>query len=146
MKKPLLVLCALGLMSGCFIFRRTAIRNCEFRLAGSRVKELALTYLRLEFTIDVTNPNAVEVVFDRMRFDVYVNDEKIAEASSNIKTRIPSGESVKIRPVVTIDYSEVGTAVISTIKNLAAHYKIVGTVYFDTPFGPASFPVTLVEG
>jgi len=133
-------------LPGCFLIKRTALQNCEYRLAGTRITELALTYLKLEISIDVTNPNRTDVILDRMRFDLYLNDEKIANATSNLKTTIPSGESAKVKPVVTVDYSEVGTAVLSTIKNMSASYKVVGTVYFDTPLGTISFPVTIVEG
>lgn len=145
MKKFLLAALLAAMLPGCFILRRTQLQNCEFRLAGTSIKEIALTYLRLAINIDVTNPNRIDVVLDRMRFDLYVNDEHVANGVSNLKTRIPSGGSVKISPVVTLDYAQVGTAIISTIKNLGAKYKIVGTVYFDTPFGTMSFPVTIVE-
>lgn len=146
MKKILLFVLAVSLLPGCFLFQRLALQNCEFRLAGTEIKEIALTYLRLGILIDVTNPNRIEVVLDRMRFDLYVNDKKIANATSNIKKKIPSGASAKIEPVVTIDYGQAGTALISMIKNMSARYKVVGTVYFDTPLGTFDFPVTIVEG
>ncbi len=145
MRKILTAVFLAAMLPGCFIFRRAQLQKCEFRLAGTSIKEITLSYLRLAINIDVTNPNRIDVVLDRMRFDLYVNDEHVANGVSNLKTRIPSGESVKISPVITIDYAQVGAAIISTIKNLGARYKIVGTVYFDTPFGTASFPVTIVE-
>ncbi|MCK4231749.1 LEA type 2 family protein, partial [candidate division WOR-3 bacterium] len=117
MKKFLLAALLASVLGGCFILRRTQLQNCEFRLAGTSIKEIALTYLRLAINIDVTNPNRIDVVLDRMRFDLYVNDEHVANGVSNLKTRIPSGGSVKISPVVTLDYAQVGTAIISTIKN-----------------------------
>lgn len=145
-KSIFFLLLVLAMLPGCFIWHRVALKNCEYRLAGTKIKELALTYLRLEVIIDVTNPNSIEVVVDRIKFDLYVNDEKIANASQNVKTRIPSGESVKIRPLVTLDYSKVQLALISAIKKFSATYKVVGTVYFDTAVGSFSFPVTIVEG
>lgn len=146
MKKiPALLIVFLTLLS-CAIIQRVAIKNCEFRLAGSVIKEIALTYLRLGIIIDVTNPNSVDVILDRMRFDLYVNDKKVANATSNLKTTIPSGASVKITPIVTLDYGQVGTALISAIKNMSANYTLIGTVYFDTPVGTLSFPVTIAKG
>lgn len=141
----LLPLLALSL-SSCALIQRIALKNCEFRLAGTVIKELALTYLKLGIIIDVTNPNSIDVVLDRMRFDLYINDTKVANATSNLKTTIPSGASVKVTPVVTLDYAQVGTAIISAIKNLSAKYTVIGTVYFDTPLGTFSFPVTIVKG
>lgn len=135
-----------AILPGCFISKRAALKNCEFRLADVNIKELALTYLRLELVIDVYNPNAIEVVVDRMKFDLYVNDERIASGTSNFKQKIASGESGKLKPVVQVNYTEVSTALLSAIKKLSAKYKVVGTVYFDTIVGTASFPVTIVEG
>ncbi len=132
-------------LQGCFIVKRAALKNCEYRLTGTSIKEIALSYLRLGITVDVTNPNPVEVVLDRMRFDFYVNDKKIGNGISNLKTSIPSGESRKIEPIVTIDYKKAGAALISLIKSGAAAYKLVGTVYFDSPLGTISFPVIILE-
>jgi hypothetical protein len=47
---------------------------------------------------------------------------------------------------VTLDYGQVGTALISAIKNMSANYTLIGTVYFDTPIGTLSFPVTIAKG
>jgi len=135
----------LAMLPACFVFRRTNLENCEYRLVSTSIKEITLTYLRIAINIDVTNPNRMDVVLDRMRFDVYVNEQHVANGSSNLKLRIPSGSSARISPVVTIDYAQAGAAIISTVKNLGARYKIVGTVYFDTPLGAMNFPVTIVE-
>jgi LEA14-like dessication related protein len=145
MKKIFLALLLAAMLPGCFIFRRTQLQNCEFRLASTSIKEITLSYMRIAINIDVTNPNKIDVVLDRMRFDLYVNEQNVANGTSNLKTRIPSGSSARISPVVTLDYARVGAAIITTIKNLGAEYKIVGTVYFDTPLGTASFPVTIVK-
>ncbi|MBN2379460.1 LEA type 2 family protein [candidate division WOR-3 bacterium] len=145
-KKILLLVLLAAMLPGCFIWKRVALKNCEYKFAGTKIKEIALTYLKLELIIDVTNPNSIEVVFDRIAFDLYVNDEKIAKGSHNVKTKIPSGESAKIRPVVTVNYSEIQAAVLSAIKKFSATYKVVGTVYFDTAVGSFSFPVTIIEG
>ncbi len=145
--KKLVLLPLLALtFSSCALIQRIALKNCEFRLAGTVIKELALTYLKLGIIIDVTNPNSIDVVLDRMRFDLYINDTKVANATSNLKTTIASGASVKVTPVVTLDYAQVGAAIISAIKNLSANYTVIGTVYFDTPIGSFSFPVTIVKG
>lgn len=145
MKKLLLAALLVAMLPACFILRRTQLQKCEFRFVSTAIKEITLSYLRLAVNIDVTNPNAIDVVLDRMRFDLYVNDQHVANGTSNLKLRIPSGESARISPVITLDYAQVGAAIITTIKNLGARYKIVGTVYFDTPWGTASFPVTIVE-
>jgi len=145
-KKVLIIFLFLAMLPACFIWQRVALKNCEFRFAGTKIKEIALSYLKLELIIDVTNPNSIEVVLDRIAFDLFVNDEKIAKGSHNAKLRIPSGESKKVKPLVTLHYSEIGTALLSAIKNLSATYKVVGTVYFDTAVGSFSFPVTIVEG
>ena len=145
MKKILVTVLLAAMLSACFIFRRTRLQKCEFRFVSTSIKEITLSYMRIAINIDVTNPNRIDVVLDRMRFDLYVNDQNVANGTSNFKVRIPSGSSARISPVVTLDYAQVGAAIISTIKNLGAKYKIVGTVYFDTPLGTMSFPVTIVE-
>ncbi|MBD3286412.1 hypothetical protein GF359_07625 [candidate division WOR-3 bacterium] len=145
-KKILILMLLAGMLPGCFIWQRVALKNCEYRFAGTKIAEIALSYIRLELIIDVTNPNSIEVVLDRIAFDLFVNDEKIAKGSHNAQLRIPSGESAKVRPVVTLHYSEIGTALLSAIKNMSATYRVVGTVYFDTGVGSFSFPVTIVEG
>ncbi len=80
-----------------------------------------------------------------MRADLYVNDQELTNANTSLKTNIPAGTSKTVEPVVSVAYSDVGSALLSVIKSGQARYKVVGTMYVDTPLGTLDIPVTLVE-
>lgn len=138
MRKTLSVIAVLTsiFLAGCVGMRPKGIKDCEFRLADVETVEKALTYAKLELEMDVTNPNGVGVIVDRMQFSVYANGQEIGGGAASFKDKpIPPGGSVKFKANIALDYLSAGLAIFNMIKSHSASYSIRAKVYYETPLG-----------
>jgi len=134
------------LLANCFIVQRVAVKNCQFSLDGVDLIQLGLTDLTLGLKIGVKNPNSIDVVIDRLAYQFFVNDRSVFTGSTGEGNTIAAGGSKVITTQVRLNYLDIGSAFVTAIKERKAHYKLTGTVYFDTALGTFSFPVTILKG
>jgi LEA14-like dessication related protein len=135
-KKVLLFISVLAFLSGCVGTRPKGIKDCEFHLADVKTVEKALTYAKLQLELDVTNPNGVGVIIDRMQFSIYANGQQIGSGAASFKDNpIPPGESIKLKANVAVDYLSAGLAIFNMIKSQSASYSLGARVYYETPLG-----------
>ncbi|MBN2379831.1 LEA type 2 family protein [candidate division WOR-3 bacterium] len=135
MKKFVLVALALLMLAGCTNQRPRGIKNCQFHLADMRTTEKELTYAKVELLIDATNPNGVEVIIDRMIFDLYANGNKIGSGASSFQQGIPPGESVKLKGKMSIDYISGIMSLWNMLESSSVSYSLGARVYYETPMG-----------
>jgi len=134
MKKiAILILGALMLVS--CTMRPRGIRNCQFHLADMKTIEKEMTYAKVELLVDATNPNGVEVIIDRMIFDLYANGQKIGNGATSFQQSIPPGESVKLKGKMSIDYISSIMSIWSMLETASVSYSLGATVYYETPLG-----------
>lgn len=134
------------LLANCFIFQRVAVKNCQFSLESVDLVQVALSDLTLGLKIGVKNPNSIDVVIDRLGYQFFVNEHGVFTGSTGEGSKIPAGSSKTLTTQVKLNYLEIGSAVVSAIREQKAHYKLTGTVYLDTALGTFSFPVTILKG
>lgn len=143
MKKISILMLSLVMLSGCANRRPRGIKNCQFRLADMRSVEKKMTYAKFELLIDATNPNGVEVIINRMVFDVYANGQKIGSGATSFQESILPGESVKLNGKVSIDYIQTGMAIWSMLESASVSYSLGARVYYETPLGNYSSHTTI---
>ncbi|MBD3286589.1 hypothetical protein GF359_08450 [candidate division WOR-3 bacterium] len=135
MKKLVLTALALVMLIGCTNQRPRGIRNCEFYLADMKTIEREMTYAKVEMLIDATNPNGVEVIIDRMIFDLYANGQKIGSGATSFLQSIPPGESVKLKGKMSIDYVSGIMSMWNMLHSSSVSYSLGARVYYETPLG-----------
>ena len=71
-KIPLLISLVILLVSCSAVQERLAIKECKFELMS--VKPYAFTFnnFKLDFNINVDNPNNVDAVLDKLKYTLYV--------------------------------------------------------------------------
>lgn len=125
----------IALFTACGPTRPKGIKNFQLRLADLDVVETALTFAKLNVVIDATNPNGVDVLVDRMEFEVYVNGQNIGSGAASFREMFAPGESKKLKGKVAVDYISTGMAVLSIVKSDFASYSLRAKVYYETPMG-----------
>lgn len=135
MKRIAIGFFAVMLIVSCGPTRPKGIKNFQFRLADLDVVETALTYAKLNLVIDAVNPNGVDVLVDRMEYEIYVNGQNIGSGAASFKEMFAPGESKKLQGKVAVDYISSGLAVLNLIKSDFASYSLNAKVYYETPMG-----------
>ena len=128
---PLMVL----MLAGCANKRPRGIKNCQFHLADMKTIEKEMTYAKVELLVDATNPNGVEVIIDRMIFDLYANGQQIGSGASSFQQSIPPGESVKLKGKMSIDYISGIMSIWNMLESSSVSYSLGARVYYETPLG-----------
>ncbi|MBU45629.1 MAG: hypothetical protein CMN76_20645 [Spirochaetaceae bacterium] len=122
---------------------RENLKNCEFDLDSVSVKSLSFTSVELAVDVGIKNPNAEQVILDKLVFDLYSSDRKLGSGKHNETAVIPPSE----RKVVTIDFktslSEIGMGLLSTLKSGQATYRMEGTAYLSTFLGEVPVPFSI---
>ena len=138
---------ALLLTTSCAeILQRLALVNCRYSFHDIAPVNVGLTSLELRLAIKIDNPNAVEVILDRLGFDFFINDNQIFQGNMSERLNIASRGSSILEHVISISYLEAGLAIISAVKQGQAAYRLTGNAEFDTPVGPLIFPVDIFQG
>ncbi|HBS05105.1 MAG TPA: hypothetical protein DEA96_09080 [Leptospiraceae bacterium] len=141
------ILLAVGMVSvttDCAFQRmRENLKNCEFDLDSVSVKSLSFTKIELALDVGIKNPNAEQVILDKLVFDLYGSDRKLGSGKHNETAVIPPSE----RKVVTIDFStslsEVGMGLLQNLRSGQAKYRMEGTAYLKTFFGELPVPFSI---
>lgn len=112
-----------------------ALRDTELTFSGLQINEVNTEKIDLNLTYDIYNPNDVTVQLDRMEYDIYANDVRVASGSFDEPIEIPPGEDVKTSTNIVAPVSAVPSAVLSILMEGEANWTIEGTMYFSTPDG-----------
>lgn len=125
---------------------RENLQKCEFEFRGLEVAEVGLTKIDLRVFVGIKNPNASEVILDRLDFKLYTggNEREIADGEHKENVRIPAGEERTVTLDVRTSPSQMGGGLLSAlISGGNVDYKLDGTVYLDTFIGEIAYPITL---
>jgi len=145
----MLAVCLIGvvLLASCAqLAQRLAIINCKYAFKDVAPMEFRTTSMDLKLSIQVDNPNAVDVILDRLGFDFFVNDSKVFEGLMEEGLNIPTKSTSVLDHVIKISYLKAGIAVVKAIKEKKAAYKLTGKAYYNTPVGELAFPVEITKG
>lgn len=124
-----------------FVDRRKELKNCDFAIKNVRIENLGLTSLTLKLTVDIYNPNRIDVILDKLDVDIWINDNYVGKSVNEQKREIKIGTSENVELVFHIDYAGAYKTYKDIKKGEKPHYRFKGTVYFSTIFGDIGFPV-----
>jgi len=100
----------------------------------------------LKLAIQVDNPNPINVVLDRLGFDLFVNQSRVFTGDMPSRITIPAGGTSVIEHTVRLSYIRTGIAIVRAIKRKEAYYKLRGRATYDTNYGRFTFPVDIASG
>lgn len=146
------ILIVFFIFSGCaLIQKQLAILNCKFQIASIGSVDYnplkSLDVLGVTLNIDCKNPNSsVAAVLEKLAFDLYVNEQNMAESSIANNLTIPPNQTIQFPVNIQLSLSKAGSAIFDAIKSGTASYKLKGNAFFSTPVGEMTLPVTISKG
>ena len=148
-----IVFAALSLvLSGCSAVKQVLnIENPRYSIRNIRPRvdialPLSASSIDFDFTVGVDNPNAVAIKLDRLDFNLFVNDNRILESTSDQRINIPANNYGEMHLQTRVGYQNIRslfTEVADVIRGNRARYELRGNAYYDTPLGRMKFPVTV---
>jgi LEA14-like dessication related protein len=154
-RRVLLIFFSVLLGAGCAtVMERVGLLNCQYSLEKVTphvgitipVSQSAVT---LDFEVKVTNPNSSRVTLDHLLFDLFVNDTKVTSGDSRQQKSIEASSEGAIEIESRFTYEELKDTFLmltESVRHGEAKYEIKGTAFYETAFGPLSFPVTIRKG
>jgi LEA14-like dessication related protein len=101
----------------------------------------------LNFTVNVNNPNPVELTLNAFDFDLLVNNNAIlrnVHSTQGFQIPAQGANDVHLSTHVTYDsIRSIYNEVLNVIEGNKATYGIQGNASYDTPVGRMTFPVSV---
>jgi LEA14-like dessication related protein len=143
MKKTICLLTVILLLGCAAIKERLAIKECKFALSSVTPYDFSFSDLKIDFVINVQNPNTIDAVLDRLEYDFIVNQTGVFSGTTGKGLRIPSGKSAKFTTTITLEYTKLGAVLVDAIRLKKAAYRVKAESFIDTPLGAISYPVDI---
>jgi len=139
----LLLVSIISLSCGEAIKERRVFKDCKFGLEDVDVKQVGLDTIKVNLEVVVANPNETKAVLDRLEFEVFGNDEHIADGVHEEKTEVPPYEKAFLHLSVTTKNKSVGKVLLSALLMESLTIKLSGTAHMDTWIGTIDYPLEL---
>lgn len=148
MKKLLSFLLSVAFFCACTTvqeMQQTA--NCQYDLAGVEVTEYSLNNLSADVGLAITNKSkTTNARMKRFTGKVYLNDSPLADV--NLGEFLVAPQTTKIEKVtINVPFSQISKNVLALVvaNSKSVQYKVVGTIYFETPIGEIPIPVVFAK-
>ncbi|MDW7731939.1 MAG: LEA type 2 family protein [Methanolobus sp.] len=112
-----------------------ALKDTNVTFEDLQINEISSEQIDLTITVDIYNPNDVTVELERMDYDIYANDVRIASGSFEEPLEIPPGETVSTSTNIVAPVSTVPSAIVSALMGGEVTWTMEGTMFFNTPNG-----------
>ncbi len=143
MKKICWSLIIVFLLSCTAVQERLAIKECKFSLISVKPYDFTFNDLKLDFDINCNNPNKINAVLDKLKYTLYANDKGLISGSTGKGIKIPAKGANSFVTTITLEYNELGEALLSAIRLGKAEYKVKATAYIQTIIGEISYPIEI---
>ena len=144
---------AVLLLSGCAAVQQALnIENPRYALRDIRPRldiaiPLSASSIDIDFNLEVDNPNSVGIRLDQVDFDLFINDSRILDSTSQQDIRIPANGIGDVQLRTRIGYQQIRslwTEMVDIVSGRQrAKYELRGNAYYETPLGRLKFPVTV---
>ena len=138
-------------ISGLFIYseyqKLKAVQNLEVSFVSAEVEKLSLTKMTIGFTINIVNPNDVDVTVGVFKANIFGNDVLLTKVEFP-SVKLASNESLQQHFSVELSYFDLGSVILQAIKDKQLIWTIKGEYVLELPFGlkyPYSFEKTYVN-
>lgn len=109
---------------------------------SAEVKQVALTGLEVELTIEAENPNSIPLIARKVNARVKLDDRvDLGEVSVDTKLEIPANKSVNLVAPLSLSWTDLGSLASLAATKTEIPFTVTGTaevgtddVSFDVPF------------
>ena len=121
--------------------------NCQYDLADVEVTEYSLDNLSADIGLAITNKSkTTNARMKRFTGKVYLNDTPLTDV--NLGEFLVEPQTTKVEKVsINVPFSKVGKNIIGLVlaNSQTIKYKVVGTIYFESPIGEIPIPVVFAR-
>ncbi len=121
--------------------------NCQYDLAGVEITEYSLDNLSADIGLAITNKSkTTNAKMKRFSGKLYLNDTPVTDL--NLGEFLVEPQTTKVEKVsINVPFSQVGKNIIGLVvaNSQSIKYKVVGTIYFETPVGEIPIPVVFAR-
>lgn len=109
---------------------------------SAEVKQVALTGLEVELTIEADNPNSIPLIARKVKARVKLDDRiDLGEVSVDTKMKIPANKSVTLVAPLSLSWTDLGSIATLAATKTEIPFTVTGTaeigsddISFDVPF------------
>ena len=109
-------------------------------LQNVKLNGVGITGGSLDVQLSIYNPNDYRLGSPRIRYELLVDDHKVADGEYDSDIVIPAEDSVGMRVPASFSYLRAGQAGRSIMGNGVVNYRVVGEIFVDTPYGRLRSP------
>lgn len=132
------------LLSGCTaVQERLAIKECKFAFVSVRPYDFAFSDMKLDFVLKADNPNSINALLDKLAYKFFVNNTEVFSGATGQQVSIPAKKSKEIMTTITLQYNQIGLALVEAMKLQSAAYRLSARAYVNTVLGEISYPVDI---
>ena len=147
MKKVLVLLTCLGLLTGCTTVKHAAnLKNCTYALKSVELSDMSLNEFNFTLTIAITNPSRTETAkLKRFVGVLDANDTKIADVTLK-DIEVAPGATYNAKAKINVPTATLGSKLLGLLAmgSGTVDYHLTGTMYFEGPMGvEIPFPVDM---
>jgi hypothetical protein len=146
MKNFLIIVFSVFLIQACGTVKNVQQAvNCKYAFAGVETTDSSFSSLTLNVAMSVTNlSKTAPAKMNRFEGKLYLNNNEVSNISFESYEVQPASTSIA-KTQINIPFDKIGKSIVGLVmaNSISLDYKIVGTIYFDTPLGQLPFPVTV---
>lgn len=147
MKKIFILFAAVCIFTACKTVEEVKDQtvNCKYTLVGAKTEDFSLSNITTQIAVAIANMSRTkEAKLNRFEGKVYINNSEISDITFGEYIIAPLSTEVA-QATLVIPFDKVGKNIagLVTMNSISIRYKIVGTMYFDTPLGEMPFPVVI---
>jgi LEA14-like dessication related protein len=134
--------CVVVVIASLGLYYYNAIHRLRFQLVDVSLGTVGLTSAEMKLKIEVQNPNALPIYIPSIDFDIYVNDQHLANGYSGAFS-VGGSSRQSITVSLTFAYLDVATTIVNLIINHATvTVRVDGSANFflvNIPFSTTLF-------
>lgn len=135
----LIILIIILLTGGYFVYYQyqqiKAVKELKISLAGVNLDQFTFTSVRLNFLVQVSNPNDIDVDVGSFYATISANNIPLAEIALPDALTIPAQKGVQQQFSLRLNYLDIGTVLVNAFQQKEVHWTVQGAYNLQLPFG-----------
>lgn len=121
--------------------------NCQYQLMGVEISDFTLDSMTANVSVAIINKSKTTAAqVNRFVGKLYIDNKPVSDISFG-QYHIEPLSSEIANATLTLSIAQVGKNVVGLVmaNSISIKYKVVGTMYFDTPVGELPLPVVFAQ-
>ncbi|MEO0288279.1 MAG: LEA type 2 family protein [candidate division WOR-3 bacterium] len=128
-------------VSNCAYFNQIkTLKNLDYEVESFEYKSFDLTGVNFDLNLKVSNPNKVDINFEKVVYKIYIDTKNVGDGISEKTFLLKKNSSGVYSTNLKIKYSILSTDIIEKMKEGKLVVDIEGEIQVKTKYGKNVFP------